>query len=325
MPTPAPTPALPADKDTYAATDKVIRQTDCQYGFGKEAVTLNLKFLGDTAQAVGLAASFRTGTRVKLTDVKSKFGELSGLDASAIEASGKVTASTAATKQGSGAATIAVQFPYKGKVSIAGGGDAPEERKVVVWSEKSTDYEFPLEIYAGEGESATDVNAGDLEAWKQEKTRDIGNYRNFCYTPPDGGTPVELEGHTLELAKKIYKGIESVKRAYPEVIRVSYYYNYKADKDEVDATLLGQIDETPDLYYIDSTPDSVWSDKFDGFSWLKVSFDVDPQPTEYDSYWNMTVTETWIGIDTNEKGEWDEDLYGADGTRWKFATAEEGE
>ena len=321
-----PTPTLPADKDTYAATDKVIRQTDCQYKFGKEAVTLNLKFLGDTAQVVALAASFREGTRVKLSDVKAKFGELSGLDASAIQASGKVVSCTATTKQGSGSVSIAVEIPYSAKLSItSGGGDEPEERKVVVWSEKSTDYEFPLEIYAGEGDSASDVNAGDLEAWKQEKTKNIENYKNFSYMVEGDDEPVALDGHTLELAKKIYKGIESVKRGYPEVIRTSYYYNYKADEDEVDSTLLGQIDETPDLYYIDSTPDSVWTDLFPDFSWLKVSFDVDPQPTEYAKYWNMTVTETWIGIDTNEKGEWDEDLYGADGTRWKFATAEEGE
>ena len=54
-------------------------------------------------------------------------------------------------------------------------------------------------------------------------------------------------------------------------------------------------------------------------SWVKSAFDVDVQPTEYDKLWNMTVTEAWIGIDKEERGEWDKNLYGNGNDRWKFA------
>lgn len=318
------TTTFPTDQQ-LPNTNKIIRQTDCQYSFGKEAVNLTLKFMGDTKEAVSLASNYRSGTRVKVSDLTGKFTELNNvLPTSQLEATGKVTASVSNTRTGSGSVSITVQVPYKAKISIggSGGSDDPEKRVIVTWSEKSTDYEFPLEIYAGEGQSASEANAGNLEAWKNEKTKNIENYKNFCYSVEGEDEPVQLEGRTLELAQKFYQGIESVRRAYPEVIRTTQYLNLKADKDEVDETLIKQIDPKTGgvkLYYRDQTPNAIWKGKFPNFDWLYASYDVNTEVTEYQRLWNVTVSESWIGIDKDERGTWDDDLYGPDGTRWKFA------
>lgn len=309
---------LPTDKNIYLSTDSVIRQVDCQSSFGDEAASFTIKLAGQTQPVVDTASNFRKGKRVTFSDLKAKFNELSALDATVFEVAGKVTSSTSTTKQGSAQATITISIPYKGKIDIAEGStDAPDERKVVTWSEKSTQYEFPLGIYAGEGQSASDCNAGNFEAWKNMKTTDITKYKNFQYDL--SGETYTLEGHTLDLAKKWYKGIEAVDRAYPEVVRTSNYYNVRGSEDSVSSDLIGEIDETPNLYHIDTTPDPIWNSLFDDFSWVKSAFDVDIQPTEYKKYWNITVTEAWIGIDKEERGEWDKNLYGNGNDRWKFA------
>lgn len=317
------TTTFPTDQQ-LPNTNKIIRQTDCQYSFGKEAISLTLKFMGDTKEAVGLAAAYRSGTRVKVSDLTGKFTELNGiLPTTQLEATGRVTASVSSTKTGSGSVSITVQVPYKAKISIggSGGSDDPAKRVIVTWSEKSTDHEFPLEIYAGEGQSASTRNAGEFEAWKNEKNKNIDNYKNFKYTGEDG-EPVELGSKTKELAEKWYRGVESVRRAYPEVIRTTQYLNLKGDKDEVDNTLIDLLDPKTGgvkLYYRDQTPNAIWKNKFPKFDWLYASYDVNTEVTEYQKLWNATVTESWIGIDTNERGTWDDDLYGPDGTRWKFA------
>lgn len=309
---------FPSDQN-LPNTQPVIRQTDCQYSFGDEAATFIIKFAGDTNAVVNKAAEFRKGTRVTLSDIQSKFSDLSSINTTGLYTSGKVTSSSSVTKQGHAQATITLQIPYSNKVaSSASGADDPRKYKVVTWSEKSTQYEFPLGIYAGEGESASTINAGEFEAWKNMKTTDITKYKNFQYDL--SGDTFTLGQQTMELAKKWYKGIEAVDRAYPEVVRTTNYYNYKGDALSVDNTLINQITETPNLYKIDTTPDAIWTHLFSNFSWVKSAFDVDIQPTEYDKLWNITVTEAWIGIDKEERGEWDENLYGATiPPRWKFA------
>ena len=317
------TTTFPQDK-ALPNTDKIIRQTDCQYSFGKEAISLTLKFMGDTKEAVSLASNYRSGTRVKVSDLTGKFTELNGiLPTTQLEATGRVTASVSSTRTGSGSVSITVQVPYKAKISIggSGGSDDPAKRVIVTWSEKSTDYEFPLEIYAGEGESASTRNAGEFEAWKNEKNKNIDNYKNFKYTGKDGEA-VDLGAKTKELAEKWYRGVESVRRAYPEVIRTTQYLNLKADKDEVDETLIKQIDPKTSavkLYYRDQTPNSIWKNKFPKFDWLYASYDVNTEVTEYQKLWNVTVSESWIGIDKDERGEWDKNLYGDGNDRWQFA------
>ena len=123
------------------------------------------------------------------------------------------------------------------------------------------------------------------------------------------------------LAKKHYGGIESVERAYPEVARTSTYSYLKGNTVSSLADLLEEVDEQPNLYQIDTVPISAWLGKFPGYSWLKTAYDVDVQATEYEKYWNVTVKEAWMGIDEDERGEWDENLYSdLSSNRWPFYT-----
>ena len=310
---------FPVDKQ-LPNTDDVIRQTDCQYQFGRDGVTLTLKFMGDTTKVVDLTSSYRQGILVPLTTITGDFTELTGTNLTNLDAKGKVVSSVSQTKTGCASATIVIQIPYASKIVL--GENQPNKRVIVTWAEKSTNYEKPIEIYAGDNaSSATDANAGDLDAWKNMKTKDIALYKEFKYTIEGQEQPVELTGRTLELAQKIYRGVEAVSRAYPEVIRTTQYINLKGDEDEVDKRPIKAIKETPKLYYRDQTPDAVWSSKFKDFDWLKAGYDVQVEATEYEGYWNATVTESWLGCDPEQEGIWDDDLYGADGVRWKFASA----
>ena len=310
---------FPVDKQ-LPNTDDVIRQTDCQYQFGRDAVTLTLKFMGDTTKVVDLTSSYRQGILVPLSTITGDFTELTGTNLTNLDAKGKVVSSVSQTKTGCASATIVIQIPYASKIVL--GENQPNKRVIVTWAEKSTNYEKPIEIYAGDNaSSATDANAGDLDAWKNMKTKDIALYKEFKYTIEGQEQPVELTGRTLELAQKIYRGVEAVSRAYPEVIRTTQYINLKGDEDEVDKRPIKAIRETPKLYYRDQTPDAVWSSKFKDFDWLKAGYDVQVEATEYEGYWNATVTESWLGCDPEQEGIWDDDLYGADGVRWKFASA----
>ena len=320
------TPLFPTDKDVYAITDTVLRQTECQYTFGKDAATFTIRFAGVTGDVVNLAGQFRQGIRVKLTDLMTKFAELSGLDSSKFTESGKVMNAQSNTKKGHGQATITVSMPYSSKINLdgAGGGEEPESTKTVAWSEKSTKYEFDLKVYAGDVSDATTyANAGDYAAWLNEEQNNPDNYKNFCYS--DGlSNIVQLSGNTLLLAKKHYGGIEAVERGYPEVQRTTTYGYLKGNNVSSMGDIVQEIDEYPNLYQIDLTPVDVWIDKFPYFSWLKTGYDVDIQPTEYDKYWNVIVTESWQGVDEDERGPWDEQLYSelSSGNRWPFYTKE---
>jgi len=311
---------FPRDKSKYDSTDKVIRQTECQYKFGKSAAEFNIRFMGDSAEATQLASSYRQDTRVKLTTLTADFAELSAIDTTKFEVVGKVVSSVAATKKGCSTASIIVSVPYNGKI-VPDKEEEPDQYKITTWSEKSTKYQFPLKVYAGEVSSdSTDYAcAGDYEAWLNENGSNAENYKAFKYSLTDG-TVVELSAMTLDLAKKTYAGIENVERGYPEIIRTTQYHYIKGDEEEVDRSIIKQIDEDPDLYQIDTSISSVWRDKFPGFSWLKASYDVDTQQTEYEGFWNATVVESWIGIDKDERGAWDKNLYGTGNDRWNFYT-----
>lgn len=326
--------AFPQDKN-LPNTDPIIRQTDCQYSFGKDAITLTLKFLGDTSEAVELASSYRMGTRVNKSTLITDFGkadpkgELSSKIFNGVANSGKVLSSTSQTKTGCGSATVVVEMPYEDRIDIKLTGDNPDMRVVETWSEKSTNHEFPLEVYAGEG----DPNAGQLDAWRKMKDQNMNLYSSFKYTVEGQDEPVELKDKTRKLAEKIYRGGEAVSRAYPEVIRTTQYYYVKSGtKDKVDKKVIDELAPTRatgvgtnttsaavKLYYRDQTPNSIWKGKFKDFDWLYASYDVECQPTEYQYYWNVTVTESWMGIDTVERGNWDNELYGSGDSRWPFA------
>ena len=272
--------------------------------------------MGDVASATQLAASYRQDTRVQFATLTSDFAELSVVDASALETVGKVVSSVATTKKGCGVANIVIAVPYNGK--IVPEIDRPEEKKITTWSEKSTKYQFDLKVYAGDVDNATQyANAGDYNSWLDAEGTE--EYKNFSFK--EGNNTVALSGMTLELAKKHYAGIENVERSYPEVIRITNYEYIDGSDLSADEQVVSEIDEDPHLYEIDSTPNEVWKSKFDGFSWLKASYDVDIQETEYEGYWNATVTESWIGISEVERGPWDKNLYGTGADRWKFFTA----
>lgn len=311
---------IPSDKK-LPNTDKVIRQVDCQYSFGDEAANFVIKLAGSTPDVVATAGNYRKGKRVLWSDFKTKFDELSGLTLSGLAPSGKVVSSTSTTKQGSAQATITFQIPYKDKLSLSeGSADNPEKNKIVSWSEKSTTHEFPLAVYAGDANlsSETQANAAAFKGWLNMQTENVAMYDSFKFL--SNNLSVELKGRTKELAEVYNKGIEAVERGYPEVVRTTRYLNYKSGLSSVSSDLISKIDEKPNLYHIDATPSAVWHPLFDNFSWLKTAYDVEIEPTEYDRYWNMTVTEAWQGIDIEERGPWNENLYGDGDNRWKFAT-----
>lgn len=313
---------FPADKNTYTLNDTIIRQTECQTTFGLNEAKFTLRFLGKTDDAVSLASHYREGTRVPKT-FTTKFAELSGADTSNLQNAGKVVSSTCTTKKGSGQTTVMVSIPYVGKITPE---DEPQQTKTVVWTERATKYEFPLEVYAGDvsANSTEFANAGAYQGWLNENGQDAELYSSFEYSLPDTAEIIALSGNTLELAKKHYGGIDNVTRAYPEVIRTTRYQYIKGDEGEADATVIRKIDETPHLYEIDGTPSAVWNSKFPNVSWLKSAYDVELQETEYVDYWNATVVESWIGISIAERGAWDKNLYGTGADRWKFYTAASG-
>ena len=332
---------MPTDVEALPNTNKIIRQTDCQYSFGKEAATFNLKFSGMVNEVTKLAADYRQGLRVTRDSMATDFAELRNILGNIkLANSGKVTSSTATTKTGCAQANISIQIPYEDRVDGESftAQDEPEKRIIVTWAEKSTNNEYDLGIYCGDGQSASTMNAGEFEAWKNEKNKNIDNYKNFRYTGEDGEA-VDLGAETKKVAEKWYKGVESVMRAYPEVIRTTQYLNFRGGKNEVDSDLLKILakqendDEgtaatrrEPNLYYRDDTPAEVWTNQFpkEDWDWLKASFDVQTEATEYTHYWNITVTETWIGCNITDQGIWDNNLYGKStpDPRWPFATAE---
>lgn len=312
---------IPSDKNKYELADKVIRQVDCQYSFGDEAATFVIKLAGSTADVVATAGNYRKGKRVLWTDFKANFDELSTLTLSSLAPSGKVVSSTSTTKQGSAQATITFQIPYKDKLSLSeGSADNPEQQKIVTWSEKSTTHEFPLAVYAGDAglSSETQANAAAFKGWLNMENQNTAMYDSFQFLSND--LSVTLKGRTKELAEKYKKGIEAVERGYPEVVRTTQYLNCKSHLSCVSADLISAITEKPNLYHIDNSLSALWHPLFDNFSWLKTAYDVEIEPTEYDRYWNITVTEAWQGIDIEERGPWDENLYGNGDKRWKFAT-----
>lgn len=313
---------FPSDKNTYESTDKIIRQTECQYKFLKKNAEFSIRYMGDVAEATQLAASYRQDTIVPFATLTADFDELSVVDASKLETIGKVVSSVATTKKGCGTANIVISVPYNGK--IIPDQNKPEEKKIVTWTEKSTKYQFPLEVYAGDvTDSSQYADAGAYQGWLNTEGSDPELYKTFSYK--EGNSTIALSGVTLELAKKHYAGIENVERSYPEVIRTSNYSYIDGSDLSADEQVISEIDEDPNLYQIDETPTEVWKSKFDGFSWLKVSYDVETQETEYEGFWNATVTESWIGVSTEERGPWDANLYGTGADRWKFFTALSGD
>lgn len=317
---------LPTDKNSYSLTDKAIRQTQCKASFGRSSATLDIRIKGLASELVELAAKYREGQVVRLTDVKTKWPDFANLNPATYQVYGSVRQSEVTAEEGGnqgayGTYVLRISFPFKTRVVLSA-GDEPDEEKIVTWQERSCQYQYPLERYAGKIDAqhteSSYGDAGKLETWKNENGTDQALYGEFKIKVD--GEEEALKDRTLDIAKKIFAGIQSVERYYPEITRVTEYRYIEGDDEEVEKSIIDHIDETPDLAKIDDTPDSVWAGKFPNTSWLKVGYDVQTAASQFEGYWNATVTETWRGVDkTDNSSGWDKNLYGSEAAdRWKF-------
>lgn len=312
---------LPQDKARYTLADKAIRQTQCKTRFTNNSVIVEIRIKGVDTELVQLAASYREGQVLAVTTLKSKYPVLSNLPSAALDAVGTVKDSEVVLEEaGFASYTLRLSIPFKNPVTLVG-ADKPTETKRVTWHERSCQYQYPLERYAGKidgshAESAY-ADAGKFETWKNENGTDQALYNDFKIK--NGDEEEELENRTLDLAKKQFAGIQAVERYYPEVVRISEYKWIEGDDEEVEKSIINHLDETPDLAKIDdATPNAVWSQKFPNTSWLKVGYDVQTSPTALEGFWDATVTETWRGVDKSDnQSGWDKNLYG-ESDRWKF-------
>lgn len=159
------------------------------------------------------------------------------------------------------------------------GSDTPIKEQ---WNMNMTQYEYPLEKYLNEDESS------QLRKWKDTDEEHKKTWQYYNGKSLGAGAIYEyLNGKALEVAKKIYAGIENVMKFYPQANRVGLYDSKRTFSSR--AEMLNKIDSTPDTQF----------DDFD-VKWLKSAFDWSENS---DGTW--TLTESWIGAPT-----WDENLYG---------------
>lgn len=317
---------LPQDKDQYTISDKAIRQTQCKTKFANNAVLVDIKIKGQAAELVELGGKYREGQVVPVATLTGKYPVLGSLPTGSLETVGTVKDCEVVFEEGIYATfNLRINVPFDGLV--VPDENEPSEKKIVTWHERSCQYQYPIERYAGKTDATEDddlantdnPDAGVFESWKNENGQSATNYR--AYKTNIDGTDWELKGKTLDLAKKAYAGVQAVERYYPEVSRITQYKWVKGDEEEVQKSIIDHIDEDPALSEIDTGPDAVWSGKFPNTSWLKVGYDVQTATTSLEGFWDVTVTETWRGVDkTDNPRGWDSNLYGARGgqDRWAF-------
>lgn len=154
-----------------------------------------------------------------------------------------------------------------------------------------TQYQFPLYKYLSADE------AGPVASWENLDYTEVEHKKNFEYN--DNGQWKYLSAvsdKALEVAKKLFAGIEYVQKSYPQITHV-----------EKHGIKLAMTERQNRLNHIDTSDDV--PDLIDGYSWLKTQFDWQEND---DSTW--TLTESWIGVP--EDDPWDGDLYGLSG--WNF-------
>lgn len=179
-----------------------------------------------------------------------------------------------------------------------------------VWKIHSVRNDMSIYAYCGDTNDA--ANRAELELWQQETDATLA--KGFQYK--SGGSTHALAGATLDVAKKIAKGVESVVRFYVVVSRQRTYDKAPADCLEN----IGYID-TPAIASGTATRvSSGLSAKLSEYSWLKVQDDLDENA---DTTWQRT--ESWMGLKTSDSSTgWDADLYGE--SRWAMPyTGEESE
>lgn len=205
-------------------------------------------------------------------------------------------------RHSSGGYGIATVNCVQGDLGAGGSSFTPALLKET-WHVKSCRND--VSIYAYCGVSAVDgsgeANRADLEMWRAEKNPTLYNDGKF----KDSNDVVhELNDTGKAIADKIKRGIESVMRFYPQVIRKRTYDSFPPGCMEN----IGFINAP-------SATGHKLSSFLSLYQWLKIQDDADENG---DRTW--TRTESWIGILLSSvptgKTPWDADLYGS--SRWKM-------
>lgn len=179
------------------------------------------------------------------------------------------------------------------------GEDSVISPKKETWSLKSVRNDMSIFAYCGESEGAN-PNRYQIEMWMKETDKALVDAYQFR----DGKEEVQsLSAPSRVIAEKIAKGIESVIRFYPLIIRKRLYSNVPSDQFNAN----GYINDPPAPGLKAKTPKGLAS-VVARYSWLKVQDDADEQA---DGDWLRV--ESWMGI-AKDDGSWDADLYGAN--RW---------
>lgn len=162
-----------------------------------------------------------------------------------------------------------------------------------------------VSILAYCGSSPNNPNRAAIERWMREPNAKLA--AEFKYTD-ENGSVVDIANdpllsYSVEVIKKIMKGVERVIRFYPQITRRRSYYAPPSDA----FANLSYIDTPPSPSVNTLEPNGI-STLISSYQWLKVQDDCDEQQ---DRTWMRT--ESWIGVLAADGG-WDPDLYGP--SRW---------
>jgi len=192
-------------------------------------------------------------------------------------------------------------------------GEEPVTEQVALeetWTLKSCRNDVSILAYCGTGDS--NPSREHIEAWAKEPDGELaaaGSYRKPDGTvfPPDDGSATDTRWTaSLEVIAKMRKGIESVMRFYPMLVKTRVYSRPPATVYE-------------NLAYICTPSVTGTSRKLEApgnlaqiisaHEWLKCQDDTDKQADG-----KFRRIEAWIGV-LKADGGWDENLYGTD-NRW---------
>lgn len=191
----------------------------------------------------------------------------------------------------------------------SGEGQSQAQRaKRELWQCHSVRNDRSILCFCGDGQY--DANRAWIECWQKEADADVA--AGDGYTKPDG-TIAQLSSHlfhtaTAHVIAKLKRGVDTVISFYPMLTRKRQF------SDPPDAVMvnLGRIDtvSTSSNAEVVKAPKNLAS-IVSSHVWLKIQDDLDEL-----SNGDYLQTESWIGA-----ASWDEDLYGADGTRWTIPHA----
>jgi hypothetical protein len=185
-----------------------------------------------------------------------------------------------------------------------GSQDEPQPLKDL-WSIRSVRNDVSVMAYCGP--SGSNPQRTLVEAWMKEPDGELAEHYQFKKS--DGSIYDIDEPPTIELIKKIQKGVEAVIRFYPVITRTRTY----AAVPPACLENMGFIDTPPAPAGTAKSPSGL-SAAVDAHQWLKVQDDAEELE---DGKW--TRTESWMGIAKSENAEnspWDPDLYGKE--RWSM-------